>query len=125
MRGVVFAGIFQLFIFFPAKLAESPIYGRPSERASRFEFTFSPTVTKEKLERVEVGAGAWIDSVQFHTNLRSTVRLGGEGGSRAEFKLQEGGVFLSDVCWIGTADRYVTSLFMMDVVIDSVETPLP
>lgn len=74
------------YFFFTGELVKSPIYGKPSstDNDHSYEFTFTP---KEKLESIEIGAGYWIDSVQLNTDLKSTQRIGGEGGSRTKIKV--------------------------------------
>ena len=103
---------FYSFVF-SVELVESPIYGKPQQQSSRCVFPFA---LQEKLESVEIGAGAWIDSVQLNTDLKSTLRLGGEGGAKRKIRVAgKGGegVNVRDLCWMGTAHNFVSSLFVV------------
>ena len=81
--------IISTFFFHAGELVKSPIYGKPSTRTTdddhrSYRLTFAPN---ERIESIEIGAGHWIDSVQLNTNLKSTPRVGGDGGRKTKIKV--------------------------------------
>ena len=85
-------------VLYASCCVESQVLSDPrgnAERGKRYEFIFdSPD---EKLTRIDVRAGAWIDAVRFHSTKKSSKWLGGPGGDYHKFT--------------APGDRWFTGLF--------------
>jgi hypothetical protein len=54
------------------------VYGKIEKPCSIHTF---PLENDEYLTSVEIRAGAWVDGIRFHSNMKSSIWFGGQGGN--------------------------------------------
>lgn len=94
-NGVVFSGyvvyhseyLNALKLLTVPTLENSEVHGQISEKCSVHIFSM---VEGEHLTSVEVRAGAWVDGIRFHTNMKSSIWFGGRGGNWYHLKPNTG-----------------------------------
>ena len=84
----------------------SPTYGSQKQKTDK-RIIFALESPSEHINRLEVRAGAWIDGLRIHSNMKSSVWIGGSGGDLNELRAPDGQWFDNI---FGTTGRYVGSI---------------
>ena len=86
----------------------TPIFGSYPPHCKKHLLKLS--YSDEIIEKIIVASGAWVDGIQIVTNYKSTIWIGGNGGSLYVEKITK---HKSIKSFFGTATTYLNSLYIL------------